>query len=53
MTEPVALNYLKQGLRSEDTAFVYHCYNHYFCPVGYEMTPHVSHLFFVDAVVSE
>eukprot|EP00760_Papus_ankaliazontas_P027815 PhM_4_TR3451/c5_g1_i1/m.73695 len=31
-----ALTRLKTGLRSPDMAFVYHCYNHYFCPIGYE-----------------
>ena len=34
-----ALDKLKEGLRSENTAFIYHCYNHYMCPIGFEMTP--------------
>jgi hypothetical protein len=35
----MALEKLQGGLRSGDTAFVYHCSNHYFCPVGYELVP--------------
>ena len=35
----MALDSLKEGLRDPSTAFVYHCLNHYFCPVGYEEIP--------------
>ncbi|XP_048055719.1 basic immunoglobulin-like variable motif-containing protein [Chanodichthys erythropterus] len=34
-----ALLKLTQGLRDESMAYIYHCQNHYFCPVGYEATP--------------
>ena len=34
-----ALNNLKEGLKSESRAYIYHCYNHYMCPIGYEETP--------------
>ncbi|XP_016398512.1 basic immunoglobulin-like variable motif-containing protein [Sinocyclocheilus rhinocerous] len=34
-----ALLKLTQGLKDESMAYVYHCQNHYFCPVGYEATP--------------
>ena len=27
---------LKEGLESNDKAFIYHCYNHYCCPIGFE-----------------
>jgi len=30
---------LKQGLKDEKQAFIYHAYNHYMCPVGYEEMP--------------
>uniref|UniRef100_A0A8C1KQ89 Basic, immunoglobulin-like variable motif containing n=1 Tax=Cyprinus carpio TaxID=7962 RepID=A0A8C1KQ89_CYPCA len=34
-----ALLKLTQGLKDESMAYIYHCQNHYFCPVGYEATP--------------
>ncbi|XP_064413707.1 basic immunoglobulin-like variable motif-containing protein isoform X2 [Latimeria chalumnae] len=34
-----ALMKLTQGLKDESMAFIYHCQNHYFCPIGYEATP--------------
>ena len=34
-----ALGSLKEGLRGTATAFIYHCWNHYFCPIGYEEVP--------------
>lgn len=34
-----ALMKLTQGLKDESMAFIYHCQNHYFCPVGFEATP--------------
>jgi hypothetical protein len=30
---------LEEGLRSESKAFIYHCFNHYMVPIGYEITP--------------
>ena len=30
---------LKRGLQSENKAYIYHCWNHYFCPIGFEDTP--------------
>lgn len=27
------------GLQDESKAYIYHCWNHYFCPIGYELTP--------------
>jgi len=33
------LERLEESLRGDNMAFVYHCYNHYFCPIGYEITP--------------
>ena len=34
-----ALASLKEGLCDAHTAFIYHCWNHYFCPVGFEDVP--------------
>ncbi|XP_062591646.1 basic immunoglobulin-like variable motif-containing protein isoform X1 [Saccostrea cucullata] len=34
-----ALGHLKKGLQDPSTAFIYHCQNHYFCPIGFEDTP--------------
>ncbi|XP_051882530.1 DNA excision repair protein ERCC-5 [Pristis pectinata] len=34
-----ALLKLTQGLKDESMAFIYHCQNHYFCPIGFEATP--------------
>ncbi|KAL6458181.1 hypothetical protein MHYP_G00334110 [Metynnis hypsauchen] len=34
-----ALLKLTQGLRDESMGYIYHCQNHYFCPVGFEATP--------------
>ena len=36
LSESDAKNLLKEGLKSNDKAFIYHCYNHYCCPIGYE-----------------
>ena len=30
---------LLDGLRSTNRAYIYHCYNHYMCPIGFEQTP--------------
>ena len=34
-----ALNKLKEGLQHPQKAYIYHCYNHYMCPVGFEDMP--------------
>ena len=34
-----ALDNLMEGLQSTDRAYIYHCYNHYMCPIGFERTP--------------
>ncbi|XP_048855050.1 basic immunoglobulin-like variable motif-containing protein [Brienomyrus brachyistius] len=34
-----ALTKLTQGLKDESMAYIYHCQNHYFCPLGFEATP--------------
>ncbi|XP_034566242.1 basic immunoglobulin-like variable motif-containing protein [Notolabrus celidotus] len=34
-----ALMKLTQGLKDESMAYIYHCQNHYFCPLGFEATP--------------
>ena len=39
MTDENALKQLKAGLIDESIGFIYHCLNHYFCPIGYEDTP--------------
>jgi uncharacterized FAD-dependent dehydrogenase len=30
---------LIDGLRNEKKAYIYHCWNHYFCPIGFDITP--------------
>ncbi|TNV72832.1 hypothetical protein FGO68_gene3150 [Halteria grandinella] len=30
---------LIEGLRDPRKAYIYHCWNHYFCPIGFELTP--------------
>ncbi|XP_050404018.1 basic immunoglobulin-like variable motif-containing protein isoform X1 [Patella vulgata] len=39
VTPDDALSTLKKGLQDPNSAFIYHCQNHYFCPVGYEDVP--------------
>lgn len=39
MTDESAIENLKAGLVDEGMAFIYHCLNHYFCPIGFEDTP--------------
>nr|XP_051706420.1 basic immunoglobulin-like variable motif-containing protein isoform X2 [Oryctolagus cuniculus] len=34
-----ALSKLMHGLKDESLAYIYHCQNHYFCPIGFEATP--------------
>ncbi|XP_061431185.1 basic immunoglobulin-like variable motif-containing protein isoform X2 [Lethenteron reissneri] len=38
-TPESALEKLTRGLRDDSKAFIYHCQNHYFCPIGYDATP--------------
>jgi len=38
-TPKTALAALKSGLAKPNRAYIYHCYNHYMCPVGFEETP--------------
>lgn len=38
-TSQDALAQLKNGLRGTDVAYIYHCLNHYFCPIGFEDAP--------------
>ncbi|ESO86411.1 hypothetical protein LOTGIDRAFT_235453 [Lottia gigantea] len=42
VTSRDALYMLKKGLHDPNSAFIYHCFNHFFCPIGYEDTPMVS-----------
>lgn len=39
ITSEMALKSLKNGLRSDNTAYIYHCWDHYMCPIGFEETP--------------
>ncbi len=34
-----ALDLLTTGLKTTKKAYIYHCWNHYMCPVGFELTP--------------
>ena len=34
-----AMNELMTGLKNEKKGYIYHCYNHYMCPIGFENTP--------------
>ncbi len=38
-TPKTAWKALKVGLMNSNKAYIYHCYNHYMCPVGYEEMP--------------
>ncbi|XP_071798489.1 basic immunoglobulin-like variable motif-containing protein [Asterias amurensis] len=38
-TSEEALKILKSGLQDPGLTFIYHCWNHYFCPVGFEDVP--------------
>ncbi|KAL8612220.1 hypothetical protein ACOMHN_028917 [Nucella lapillus] len=53
VTSEVAVHRLKEGLRDCHTAFVYHCHNHYFCPVGYEDVPLKTHQAYSGALPRE
>ncbi len=38
-TPEIALDQLEEGLQDNSKAYVYHCYNHYMCPIGFEVAP--------------
>ncbi|XP_070538148.1 basic immunoglobulin-like variable motif-containing protein [Ptychodera flava] len=38
-TSEEALRLLKAGLRDPNITYIYHCQNHYFCPIGFESVP--------------
>jgi len=38
-TPKTAWKALKTGLMNQNKAFIYNCYNHYMCPMGYEEKP--------------
>ncbi|XP_078612337.1 basic immunoglobulin-like variable motif-containing protein [Branchiostoma floridae x Branchiostoma japonicum] len=38
-TDEMALASVKNGLRDDNMTFIYHCQNHYFCPIGFEDVP--------------
>ena len=38
-----ALKELEDGLQNDKKAYIYHCYNHYMCPIGFEATPTQQH----------
>ena len=42
-TPKTAFKALKQGLQNPNKAYIYHCYNHYMCPVGFEEMPLEKH----------
>ena len=42
-TPKTAWKSLKAGLHNSNKAYIYHCYNHYMCPVGYEEMPVEKH----------
>lgn len=39
VTGKLANEKLKKLLKTKDVAFIYHCYNHYCCPIGFESEP--------------
>jgi hypothetical protein len=39
VSEATAHARLIEGLRSDSKAYIYHCWNHYFCPLGFDLTP--------------
>lgn len=49
VTSQLALERLRTLLKSKNHAFIYHCYNHYFCPVGFEREPpSQEHIYFYN-----
>ncbi|XP_053404168.1 basic immunoglobulin-like variable motif-containing protein isoform X2 [Mercenaria mercenaria] len=39
VTAEDALATVKKGLNDPNTTYIYHCQNHYFCPIGFEDVP--------------
>lgn len=39
VTAEDALAIIKKGLSDPNTTYIYHCQNHYFCPIGFEEVP--------------
>lgn len=39
INDNMAKNRLFNLLKSKNAAFIYHCHNHYICPIGYEREP--------------
>lgn len=52
-TAPAALKAIKRDLKRDDFAFVYHCYNHYFSPIGFETAPVQPHEAFAPSIEGE
>ncbi|CAD8165840.1 unnamed protein product [Paramecium pentaurelia] len=46
----VALQKLTSGLKTDKISFIYHAYDHYFCPIGFECTPNKQVEAFVDEI---
>ncbi|CAK73367.1 unnamed protein product (macronuclear) [Paramecium tetraurelia] len=46
----VALSKLTSGLKSDKISYIYHAYNHYFCPIGFECTPNKQVEAFADEI---
>jgi len=44
ITPEEALSKLKSGLKDKTKSYIYHCYNHFMCPIGFESTPSKAHL---------
>ncbi len=39
LNQKQALGSIKEGLQSPNKGYIYHCYNHYMVPVGFEELP--------------
>ncbi|KAL4220180.1 hypothetical protein ACF0H5_020588 [Mactra antiquata] len=39
VTAEDALDTIRKGLNDPNTTYIYHCQNHYFCPIGFEDVP--------------
>ncbi|XP_066266884.1 basic immunoglobulin-like variable motif-containing protein isoform X1 [Branchiostoma lanceolatum] len=53
-TDETALANVKNGLRDDNMTLIYHCQNHYFCPVGYEDVPlKAAHAYRADLLQDE
>lgn len=44
-----ALRKLKNGLKDTKKSYIYHCYNHFMCPIGFESTPTKAHLAYANS----